>query len=53
MGVWEKGGDFKTLLSQDEVIKRLLTQEELETAFNIRTHLKHVDNIFQRIFGES
>jgi adenylosuccinate lyase len=53
MKVWEKGGDFKTLLSQDEVIKRLLTQEELDAAFDIRAHLKHVDNIFQRIFGES
>jgi adenylosuccinate lyase len=53
MKVWEKGGDFKTLLSQDEAIKRLLTQEELDAAFDIREHLKHVDNIFQRVFGES
>ena len=53
MKVWEKGGDFKTLLSQDEVIKRLLTQEELDAAFDIREHLKHVDDIFQRVFGES
>jgi len=53
MKVWEKGGDFKTLLSQDEVIKRLLTQEELDAAFNIQEHLKHVDDIFQRVFGES
>jgi adenylosuccinate lyase len=53
MKVWEKGGDFKTLLSQDEEIKRLLTQEELDAAFDIREHLKHVDDIFQRVFGES
>jgi adenylosuccinate lyase len=53
MKVWEKGGDFKTLLSQDEAIKRLLTQEELDAAFDIREHLKHVDDIFQRVFGES
>jgi len=53
MKAWEKGGEFKTLLSQDEVIKRLLTQEELDAAFNIRKHLKHVDDIFQRVFGES
>jgi adenylosuccinate lyase len=53
MRVWEKGGDFKTLLSQDEVIKRLLTQEELDATFDIRAHLKHVDDIFQRVFGES
>jgi adenylosuccinate lyase len=53
MRVWETGGDFKTLLSQDEVIKRLLTQEELDATFDTRAHLKHVNDIFQRVFGES
>jgi len=53
MRVWEKGEDFKTLLSQDEGIKRLLTQEELDAAFDVRGHLKHVDDIFLRVFGDS
>jgi len=53
MKVWEQGGDFKTLLSQDEVIKRLLTQEELNAAFDIQDHLKHVEDIFRRVFGDS
>jgi len=53
MKVWEKKGDFKTLLSQDDEIKRLLTRDELDRAFDIRAHLKHVDEIYQRIFGES
>jgi len=53
MRVWEKGEDFKTLLSQDEEIKRLLTQEELDDALDVRGHLKHVDDIFRRVFGES
>ncbi len=53
MRVWEKGEDFKTLLSQDEGIKRLLTQKELDAAFDIRSHLKHVDDIFRRVFGGS
>jgi adenylosuccinate lyase len=52
MNVWEKGGDFKTRLSQDEVIKNVLTREELDAAFDARGHLKHVDDIFQRVFGE-
>jgi adenylosuccinate lyase len=51
MRVWEKSEDFKTLLSQDEEIKRILTQKELEAAFDIRSHLKHVDDIFRRVFG--
>jgi adenylosuccinate lyase len=53
MRVWEKGGDFKTLLSEDETIKHLLTREELEVAFDIRDHLKHVNDIFKRVFGDS
>jgi adenylosuccinate lyase len=52
MKVWEQGGDFKTLLSQDAVIKRLLTPMELDAAFDIRSHLKHVEVIFHRVFGE-
>jgi adenylosuccinate lyase len=51
--VWEKGEDFKTLLSQDETIKGLIPQKELDTLFDVRTHLKHVDDIFRRVFGDS
>jgi len=51
--VWEKGGNFKTLLSQDEAVKGLLSPDELEAAFDIRSHLKHVDDIFRRVFGDS
>jgi adenylosuccinate lyase len=53
MKVWEKGDDFKTLLSQDEEIKRLLTHEELDATFDVRSHLKHVEDIFRRVFGDS
>ena len=53
MKAWEKGDDFKTLLFQDEEIKRLLTREEFDATFNVRTHLKHVDDIFRRVFGDS
>lgn len=53
MRVWEKGEDFKTLLSRDETIKGLMTQKELDALFDVRTHLKHVDDIFRRVFGDS
>ncbi len=52
MQSWEKGGDFKTLLSQDETACRLLSREELEHAFDVRDHLKHIEDIFRRVFGE-
>jgi len=51
MRVWEKAEDFKTLLSQDEAVRRLVKQEELADTFDIRSHLKHVDHIFRRVFG--
>jgi len=53
MRAWEKGEDFKTLLSHDGGIKGLLTQEELDAAFDVRAHLKHINDIFLRVFGDS
>jgi adenylosuccinate lyase len=53
MKVWEQGGDFKTTLSRDEMIQRLFTGEELDAAFDARSHLQHVDDIFQRVFGDT
>jgi adenylosuccinate lyase len=53
MKVWEKGGDFKNYLSQDEAIQRLLTPDELKAAFDARAPLKHIDVIYRRVFGES
>ncbi len=52
MKVWEEGLDFKTLLSQDETIQSLLKPEELDRTFEVRTHLRHVEDIFHRVFGE-
>jgi adenylosuccinate lyase len=51
MQVWERGADFKTLLSQDETIRRLVAREELDHILDVRSHLRHVDDIFQRVFG--
>ena len=53
MKVWEGGGDFKTFLSQDEAIQRLLKPEELNEAFDARAPLKHIDVVYRRVFGES
>jgi adenylosuccinate lyase len=52
MKVWEKRSDFKTVLSEDETIQKLLTPDELNEAFDAKKHLGHVDEIFRRVFGE-
>ncbi len=52
MRSWEEGADFKTLLSKAPDISRRLTADELAELFDISYHLKHVDTIFERVFGQ-
>lgn len=52
MRALEHGGDFKEMIRQDPDIQRVLPTEVIETAFDVKRHLAHVDEIFQRIFGE-
>ena len=50
MKVWESGQDFKELIMEDEEIRRNLSKEEIEEMFDLDYHLKHVDEIFERVF---
>ncbi|MBW1721782.1 MAG: adenylosuccinate lyase [Deltaproteobacteria bacterium] len=49
--VWETGRDFKSLLLEDAEITKHLSKEDIEEVFSIDYHLKHVDDIFKRVFG--
>jgi len=42
--------DFKGLLECDTDITRVLTQAEIERAFDLNEQFKHVDHIFERVF---
>ncbi|QIG93126.1 MULTISPECIES: adenylosuccinate lyase [unclassified Bradyrhizobium] len=53
MPVWRGEGDFQTLLKQDPDVKKYMTDAEIEEKFDLGYHLKHVDTIFRRVFGES
>ena len=53
MPVWRGEGDFLTLLKQDKDVKARLSDKELEDLFDLGYHLKHVDTIFKRVFGQS
>lgn len=53
MKVWQEGGDFKSILSEDELIKKILAKDEIDSAFDIKIHLKYLDEIFQRVFGDN
>jgi adenylosuccinate lyase len=53
MKAWRGEGDFLRLLEADEDIRRHLSKEELSENFNLGYHFKHVDAIFQRVFGRT
>jgi len=52
MPVWRGEGDFLTLLKADKDVAAKLSPTELEELFDLGYHLKHVDTIFKRVFGE-
>ncbi|CCD84657.1 Adenylosuccinate lyase (Adenylosuccinase) (ASL) [Bradyrhizobium sp. ORS 285] len=52
MPVWRGEGDFRTLLKADADVKKYLTDAEIDEQFDLGYHLKHVDTIFKRVFGE-
>ncbi len=52
MPVWRGEGDFLTLLKADKEVTKALTPAELEALFDLGYHLKRVDTIFERVFGE-
>lgn len=47
---WATGEDFKSLLLEDDDVKKYLTKEEMDDIFNLDYHLKHVEEIFERVF---
>lgn len=53
MRTWRKEGDFLTLLQQDKDVTSVLNEEELKRLFDLSFHFKHVDKIFERVFGTS
>jgi adenylosuccinate lyase len=42
--------DFKTLLESDTDISRVLSRADIERAFDLNEQLKHVNDIFSRVF---
>jgi adenylosuccinate lyase len=53
MRVWQGEGDFLTFLKADPEVRKHLSEAELAENFDLGHHLKHVDTIFQRVFGKS
>ena len=50
MRSFAEGRDFKALLLADSDVARVLSGGEIERAFDLGEQLKHVDDIFDRVF---
>ena len=53
MPVWRGEGDFRTLLKADADVRKYLSDAEIDEKFDLGYHLKHVDTIFKRVFGNA
>jgi adenylosuccinate lyase len=55
MKVWESDGQLSLLdlLKADPHVSERLSGDELDALFDLNYHLKHVDTIFDRVFGPS
>lgn len=51
MEIWKNKQDFLEVLKNDAAVGRYLTAEELDPLFDPKQYLKHVDHIFERVFG--
>ena len=53
MRVWKGEGDFLSLLAADKDVRKHLSAAELKENFDLGYHFKHVDTIFERVFGKA
>jgi adenylosuccinate lyase len=53
MRVWEEGKDFLVELLADPEVMAALGEAKVRESFDLNYHLKHVDTIFKRVFGEN
>tara|TARA_R110000782_G_scaffold240239_1_gene326700 strand:- start:3236 stop:4507 length:1272 start_codon:yes stop_codon:yes gene_type:complete len=51
MRTWRGEGNLLDLLKADPDVTAKLTDAELEALFDLEYHFKHVDTIFERVFG--
>ncbi len=52
MKVWKGGADFREELLADPEVTSALPPAAIEASFDLGYHLKHVDTIFARVFGD-
>src|SRR5215475_3072453 len=51
MASWNGDGDLLSLVSKDPFITKHLTAREIKACFNPKYYLRHIDQIYRRVFG--
>jgi adenylosuccinate lyase len=51
MRAWQESADFLALLKADKEVRQHLSEAELAANFDLDYHFKHVDTVFERVFG--
>ena len=49
MKVWDGEGSFYELIKKDKEICSILSHDEIDDIFDLNYHLKHIEEIFQRV----
>ena len=53
MEAWDSDGDFRAMVTADSEISKLVSREKLAETFSVERQLRHVDAIFERVFGKT
>ncbi|MCY1080769.1 adenylosuccinate lyase [Archangium lansingense] len=53
MRMYEQGVSFRQALAEDQDLLKVMTSKEIEDCFSTGYHTRHMDDIFQRVFGRS
>ena len=51
MKIWAEGGSYRDNLKADADVSAHLSDQELDSLFDLNQHFQHVDTIFKRVFG--
>ncbi|HQU91225.1 MAG TPA: adenylosuccinate lyase [Pyrinomonadaceae bacterium] len=51
MKVWDEGGDYKDLVTNDADVTSKLSPEEIARVFDLKHYLRNVEKVFERVFA--
>jgi len=51
MEAWKGGAGFQELVSKDPLVSKYLSPSQIQACFDPTYYLRHVDQIFKRVFG--